>query len=268
MVSNFLNRLKNMIIQILIISVFFVQSCSQINNKIDKIMDRQYYISTSSGIQNCNYLIEEKGFKYIDENRLISPKPMVFDYKELQWLKENLSSFVSKSYPQLSKETLEQIKTISIEEIKSRPYIFTNFFHDFSEDVYLLKIKNTDYKIYNIYLIKYLDDEAIKDEKGEFLDNVLVKKIRFENEEWYRDFFSNEEEYNKNKYSENSTNTVNKKKSNRKYSTLLENEEKEIYKTFEGKSYTYDEWKIFEDEYYKIYKEKRNKKGFWDSIFG
>jgi type VI secretion system secreted protein VgrG len=45
----------------------------------------------------------------------------------------------------------------------------------------------------------------------------------------------------------------------------VENKEDEnaIYRTYEGKNYTKEEWKVFEDEQYKIYLEKRNKKGFW-----
>ncbi|GAA5094870.1 hypothetical protein GCM10023210_26930 [Chryseobacterium ginsengisoli] len=42
--------------------------------------------------------------------------------------------------------------------------------------------------------------------------------------------------------------------------------EKEIYKTYEGKNYTYQEWKKFEDEQYKLYKEKKSKRGFWDFL--
>jgi hypothetical protein len=45
-----------------------------------------------------------------------------------------------------------------------------------------------------------------------------------------------------------------------------DDEDKEIYKTYEGKNYTYKQWKIFEEEQYKIYKEKKNKKGFWDFL--
>lgn len=244
-----------------------MQSCSKINNEIDKIMKREYYISTSRGMRNCNHLINEMGYKYVDKNRLISPKPMVFDYNELNWLKENLCDFVKKSYPNLSKKVMEQVQTISTDELRSRPYIFTNFFTNFDEDVYLLKIKDTDNKIYNVYLIKYLDVDSVEDDKGEVIDNKLVQKIRFENEEWYRNFFSSEEDYNKNKYARNTTNSIKEKISNRKYNTLLE-EEKEIYKVFEGKSYTFEEWKDFEAKQYEIYKEKQNKKGFWDNIFG
>lgn len=36
-----------------------------------------------------------------------------------------------------------------------------------------------------------------------------------------------------------------------------------IYRTYEGKDYTKAEWKKFDDEQYKIYLEKRSKKGFW-----
>ena len=40
-------------------------------------------------------------------------------------------------------------------------------------------------------------------------------------------------------------------------------DENDIYMTYEGKNYTKAEWKKFDDEQYKIYLEKRNKKGFW-----
>ncbi|WP_459926303.1 hypothetical protein [Flavobacterium covae] len=43
-----------------------------------------------------------------------------------------------------------------------------------------------------------------------------------------------------------------------------EAEDTEIYKTYQGKNYTRQEWIIFEEEQYRIYKEKKNKKGFWD----
>ena len=46
-----------------------------------------------------------------------------------------------------------------------------------------------------------------------------------------------------------------------------EDEDKEVYMTYEGKNYTYKQWKIFEEEQYKIYTEKKKKKGFWD-FFG
>lgn len=46
-----------------------------------------------------------------------------------------------------------------------------------------------------------------------------------------------------------------------------EEDEKEIYKIYDGKNYTYQEWKKFEDEQYKIYTEKKKKKkGFWDFL--
>ncbi|SDG64946.1 hypothetical protein [Epilithonimonas hungarica] len=225
----------------------------------------EYFMNTFRGYYNVTSKIVEDDYKFIDENRLINPKPMVFEYKELQWVKENLYDFVQKSYELLSKETLEQVKTVSIENIKSRPYIFTAYSHTFDEDIYLLTIKDTNNKAYNVYIIKYETMEGIYKD-GELINHDLVKKIRFENEKWYRNFFSNEDDYNKNKYSDNKTESTKEKISNSRYNTLLY--EKEIYKTFEGKSYTYEEWKIFEEEQYKIYNEKRNKKGFWDNLFG
>lgn len=47
---------------------------------------------------------------------------------------------------------------------------------------------------------------------------------------------------------------------------VYEEEDREIYKTFEGKKYTRREWLTFEDEQYKIYTEKKTKKGFWDFL--
>jgi hypothetical protein len=45
-----------------------------------------------------------------------------------------------------------------------------------------------------------------------------------------------------------------------------EDGEKEVYMTYEGKNFTYQEWVTFEEEQYKIYKEKQKKKGFWDFL--
>jgi hypothetical protein len=36
---------------------------------------------------------------------------------------------------------MEQVQTISTDELRSRPYIFTNFFTNFDEDVYFIKNK-------------------------------------------------------------------------------------------------------------------------------
>lgn len=183
----------------LIFTVFFIQSCSQINNKIDSIMNRQYYINTAMGMKNCNDLIA-KGYQYVDENRLINPKPMTFNNEELNWIKKNLYDFVKKSYSVISKEALIDIQNLNLETIKSRAYIFSNYFYEYPQDVYLLKIKDKDSKVYNIYMIKYIDEEFIENDKGEAIDSKLVKKVRFENESWYRNFFSDEQEYLKSKY--------------------------------------------------------------------
>lgn len=45
-----------------------------------------------------------------------------------------------------------------------------------------------------------------------------------------------------------------------------EDYEKEVFMTYEGKNFTYQEWVTFEEEQYKIYKEKQKKKGFWDFL--
>jgi len=53
------------------------------------------------------------------------------------------------------------------------------------------------------------------------------------------------------------------------YLLILKKEETEdnsYYKTYKGKDYTKKEWEAFEEEWYKNYKENKNK-GFWDDIF-
>ncbi|WP_392420394.1 hypothetical protein ACF3OE_03615 [Capnocytophaga canis] len=40
------------------------------------------------------------------------------------------------------------------------------------------------------------------------------------------------------------------------------------YRTHNGKSYTEEEWKAFEEQEYQKYLEKKNKKGFWERLFG
>ncbi|PBJ13097.1 hypothetical protein BSF42_14960 [Flavobacterium sp. ACN6] len=53
------------------------------------------------------------------------------------------------------------------------------------------------------------------------------------------------------------------------YITKLKKEEEEdnsYFKNYKGKNYTKKEWKEFEEEWYKNYKENKDK-GFWDDIF-
>ncbi|WP_264847406.1 hypothetical protein [Capnocytophaga catalasegens] len=40
------------------------------------------------------------------------------------------------------------------------------------------------------------------------------------------------------------------------------------YKTFQGKTYTEEEWKAFEQEQWEKYQANRNHKSFWDKLFG
>ncbi|GEM_PF-1105526 len=61
------------------------------------------------------------------------------------------------------------------------------------------------------------------------------------------------------------------KPARKKNSFLVEDEEehydsKKIYKTYDGKDYSYQEWMDFEAEQYKLYMEKKKKKGFWDFL--
>jgi hypothetical protein len=44
--------------------------------------------------------------------------------------------------------------------------------------------------------------------------------------------------------------------------------EKDNTTSFNGKTYTEEEWKAFEQEQWEKYQAKRNKKGFWDKLFG
>ena len=47
-----------------------------------------------------------------------------------------------------------------------------------------------------------------------------------------------------------------------------EEEEKPKTTTFQGKTYTEEEWKAFEQEQWEKYQANRNKKSFWDKLFG
>ena len=53
-----------------------------------------------------------------------------------------------------------------------------------------------------------------------------------------------------------------KRKKEKKKSTSSKNT------TFQGKTYTEEEWKAFEQEQWEKYQAKRSKKGFWDILFG
>lgn len=48
----------------------------------------------------------------------------------------------------------------------------------------------------------------------------------------------------------------------------FERREKSIYKVYNGKNYTYKEWKTYEEAQYQEYLKKKNGKGFWDKLFG
>lgn len=48
----------------------------------------------------------------------------------------------------------------------------------------------------------------------------------------------------------------------------LKESQKSTYKTHNGKTYTEEEWKIFEEQEYQKYLENKNKKSFWDKLFG
>jgi len=186
--------MKKLIIKIVIILFIFL-FCKELKSQFME----EYYMNTTVGYYNVTDKILEDGYKWVDENRLINPHPMEFDYNELLLIKETLYTFVIKSYPDLPENILKNIKEITIEEIKKIPYIFTGYLHCFNENVYLFNIESNN-KSYNVYVIKYKTMEGVYKD-GELIDHKLVKKIRFENEKWYRNFYETEDEYNKNKYS-------------------------------------------------------------------
>ena len=192
-----MKKLTIKIVIILFIFLFYKGLKSRITEK--------YYMNTTVGYYNVTDKILKDGYKWVDENRLINPDPMKFNYNELLLIKETLYTFVIKSYPDLPENILKKIKEITIEEIKKIPYIFTGYLHCFDEDVYLFNIESNN-KSYNVYVIKYKTMEGVYKD-GELIDHKLVKKIRFENEKWYRNFYETEDEYNNNKYSIQKTST-------------------------------------------------------------
>ncbi|PRA97790.1 hypothetical protein CQ046_20145 [Chryseobacterium sp. MYb7] len=160
-------------------------------------MEEPYYINTARGY----YDIAEKlssGYKDIDGIRLINPSPMVFNHEELKWIKEHLSDFLKQNYSDIPDDILNQLHKITLNEIKTRSYIFTWFFNTFDEDVYLMTLKVQN-KLYNIYMIKYTEMEGIYD-GTELIDHKLANKVRLESENWYKNLFSDEQEYLKSKY--------------------------------------------------------------------
>lgn len=192
--------MKKLIIKIVIILFIFL-----FYKGLKSRITEKYYMNTTVGYYNVTDKIIKDGYKWVDENRLINPDPMKFDYNELLLIKETLYTFAIKNYPDLPENILKKIKDITIEEIKKIPYIFTGYLHCFDEDVYLFNIESNN-KSYNVYVIKYKTMEGVYKD-GELIDHKLVKKIRFENEKWYRNFYETEDEYNKNKYSIQKTST-------------------------------------------------------------
>ena len=49
---------------------------------------------------------------------------------------------------------------------------------------------------------------------------------------------------------------------------FLNEEEKKKTTSFNGKTYTEEEWKTFEQEQWEKYQAKRDHKSFWDKLFG
>jgi hypothetical protein len=105
-----MKKLLIKIVIILFIFLFYKGLKSRITEK--------YYMNTTVGYYNVTDKIIKDGYKWVDENRLINPNPMKFDYNELLLIKETLYTFVIKNYPDLPENILKNIKEITIEEIK------------------------------------------------------------------------------------------------------------------------------------------------------
>ncbi|WP_298823763.1 hypothetical protein [uncultured Capnocytophaga sp.] len=105
--------MKKLIIKIVIILFIFL-----FYKGLKSRITEKYYINTTVGYYNVTDKILKDGYKWVDENRLINPDPMKFDYNELLLIKETLYTFVIKSYPDLPENILKNIKEITIEEIK------------------------------------------------------------------------------------------------------------------------------------------------------
>lgn len=162
--------MKKLIIKIVIILFIFL-----FYNGLKSRITEKYYMNTTVGYYNVTDKIIKDGYKWVDENRLINPDPMKFDYNELLLIKETLYTFAIKNYPDLPENILKKIKDITIEEIKKIPYIFTGYLHCFDEDVYLFNIESNN-KSYNVYVIKYKTMEGVYKD-GELIDHKLVKRF-------------------------------------------------------------------------------------------
>lgn len=100
------------------------------------------------------------------------------------------------------------------------------------------------YHLFPMHIRAYFE-VFTKDSQG---DETLLKKIQFT------------------QYQQGTETNKTSPKEKRSPFEVYEDDHKEVYKTYEGKNYTFQEWKKFEDEQYEIYKKKRNKKGFWDFL--
>ena len=111
--------MKKLIIKIVIILFIFL-----FYKGLKSRITEKYYMNTTVGYYNVTDKIIKDGYKWVDENRLINPDPMKFDYNELLLIKETLYTFVIKNYPDLPENILKKTKEITIEEIKKIPYTF------------------------------------------------------------------------------------------------------------------------------------------------
>ena len=105
--------MKKLIIKIVIILFIFL-----FYKGLKSRITEKYYMNTTVGYYNVTDKILKDSYKWVDENRLINPDPMKFDYNELLLIKETLYTFAIKNYADLPENILKKIKDITIEEIK------------------------------------------------------------------------------------------------------------------------------------------------------
>ena len=135
------------------------------------------------------------------------------------------------------------------DEMEAHPYFIAKARkNNLSENAILMRLNvyfDLDvYYLFSVHIRAYFEVYS-KDSKGK---EAVIKRVAFTQ-------YQQETENNK-------TTPLEK----RSPFEVYEEDDKEVYKTYEGKNYTYNEWVKFEEEQYNIYKEKKTKKGFWSFL--
>lgn len=94
--------MKKLIIKIVIILFIFL-----FYKGLKSRITEKYYMNTTVGYYNVTDKIIKDGYKWVDENRLINPDPIKFDYNELLLIKETLYTFAIKNYTNLPENILK-----------------------------------------------------------------------------------------------------------------------------------------------------------------